>query len=118
MAFTFGSRTTGEGVRLVLKQEIFIIPDQEQQLAERIRAGKALREDHKEYERLYESRGKEFFSRGPEAFFEIQKIDLELPPKAPRAPSDPCEVCGEMVMQTKLAEVNGHKICKGCRVTI
>ena len=115
MAFTFGSRTTGEGVRLVLKQEIFIIPDREQKLSDRIRSGKGSQEDLKEYESLYESRGEKLFSRGPQAFFEVQKIDIELPAEAARAPSAPCDVCGEMVMSTKLETENGYMVCGGCR---
>ena len=115
MAFTFGSRTTGEGIRLVLKAEIFAVPAKEQQLAELIRSGKATPKDNKEYEKLYEARGEKLFSHGPEAFFEIRKMTIDLPPKAPRAPSSPCAGCGEMVMSTKLLDVDGHFLCRACK---
>ncbi|MFW2366746.1 MAG: FmdE family protein [Desulforhopalus sp.] len=114
MAFTFASRTTNEGVRLVLKHEIFEVPVEEQELADRIRTGKCTPDDVKNYEKLFESRGEELFAKGPETFFDIQKLTLTLPPKAARAPSEPCDSCGEMVMSTKLEAVNGSKTCKAC----
>lgn len=115
MAFTFASRTTKEGVRLVLKHEIFEVPVKEQELGDKIRDGKGTPDEVKTYETLFETRGKELFSKGPEAFFEIQKIAVELPPKAPREPSELCDSCGEMVMSTKLEAVNGSKACRACR---
>lgn len=116
MAFTFANRVTKEGVRLVLKNEIFEIPPEEQEIAEKIRGGKCTPEEVKTYEALFESRGEALFSKGPEAFFDIQKIDIDLPPTAPRAPSEPCNSCGEMVMSTKLEKVDGSMTCKACRL--
>jgi len=118
MAFTFASRITNEGVRLVLKHETFEVPAKEQELADKIRGGKCTPDEVKTYEKLFETRGEKLFSLGPETFFDIQKIALELPPKAPRAPSEPCDSCGEMVMKTKLEAINGRKTCKACQMKI
>jgi formylmethanofuran dehydrogenase subunit E len=116
MAFTFASRTTSQGVRLLLKPEIFQIPERERALAEKISSRSYTLAEQKEYEIIYEARGEDFFSRGPEAFFEVDHItELKLPPKAPRAPSIACEICGEMVMKTKLTELGGHLVCRGCQ---
>ncbi len=116
MAFTFGSRTTKQGVRLLLKPEIFEIPEQERSLAEKIASKNCTTAEQKEYEKMYEARGVEFFSGGPEAFFDIEHIDdFTLPPKAPRALSIACDICGEMVMKTKLSQVGGHLVCRGCQ---
>lgn len=115
MAFTFASRTTGRGVRLVLKPSVFEIPQRESELSGKIASGNSTVAEQKEYEEMYEARGEKFFSGGPEAFFDIEQIEESvLPPKAPRAPSIPCDICGEMVMQTKLTEVGGHMVCRGC----
>lgn len=85
-------------------------------LAEKINARKATVEEQQEYQQIYERRGKDFFSGGPEAFFDVQQIEkLNLPPKAPRAPSIACDICGEMVMQTKLTQVGGQMVCRGCQ---
>lgn len=115
MAFTFGSRTTGKGIRLVLKNEIFTVPEKEQYLADRIREGVAPTEEIKEYEMLYEERGKRLFAQGPEAFFSIQKnAAMALPPSARMAPSKPCSICKELVMETKLKTVGTKQICRAC----
>lgn len=114
MAFTFGSRTTGEAVRLVLKPEVFNAPAEEQQLLELIRSGKASRQEIQLYEEMGEERETRLFGGGPDSFFDVERITLSLPPMAVRAPSLPCAVCGEMVMETKLIEVGGQKICRGC----
>jgi formylmethanofuran dehydrogenase subunit E len=115
MAFTFASRTTRQGVRLVLKPEIFVIPDREKFLAEKIASYTTSPTEQKEYENLYTTRGENLFSKGPEAFFNIEwKNQLNLPEKAPRAPSLACSICGEMVMETKLTATGGHQVCRGC----
>ena len=115
MAFTFANRASGEAIRLVLKPGVFDRPEEEQQLAEKIRTGNATPNDRQRYEKIFEARGEEFFSHGPEAFFEMQKIALQLPPTATRSASQPCACCGEMVMTSKLENVNNQLICKGCR---
>jgi len=116
MAFTFGSRTTGRGIRLLLKAEIFQVPERERVLAEKIASHDATAAEQKEYETLYETRGENLFAHGPEAFFNIERIGkLNLPPKAPRAPSVACDICGEMVMETKLAQRDGYQVCRGCQ---
>jgi formylmethanofuran dehydrogenase subunit E len=116
MAFTFACRNTRQGIRLRLKHEIFRVPDREKRLAEKISSRECTVEEQKEYETLYETRGNDLFARGPAAFFEIEHLhDLNLPPKAFRAPSTACQICGEMVMETKLKKVGGHLICRGCQ---
>jgi formylmethanofuran dehydrogenase subunit E len=115
MAFTFGSRSTGRGVRLILKPEIFSIPEQEQQLATKIRRQSSSTEEQNEHQRLYEQRGRRLFSSGPAGFFTVQQIrQLSLPAKAPRAQSTACSLCGEMVMETKLELSGGHLLCRAC----
>jgi formylmethanofuran dehydrogenase subunit E len=116
MAFTFAGRTSERGVRLVLKPAIFQIPERERSLAEKIASRDFTSAEQEEYEKIHEARGEDLFSRGPEAFFDIEKInDFKLPPKATRAPSIACQICGEMVMETKLEKIGGHLICRGCQ---
>ena len=114
MAFTFAHRTSGDAIRLVLKPGIFDCSQEEQKLAEIIRSGNALAKDVQRYEQLFEARGEALFSRGPEGFFAVHKIKLQLPAKATRSTSLPCARCGEMVMKSKLAEVKNQLVCKGC----
>lgn len=115
MSFTFASRITGKGVRLVLKPEIFVIPPEEQQLAEKITAPTATLADRKAYEQMYENRGEQLFAKGAAEFFEVQHLEnFTMPAKAPRAASKPCDTCGEMVMETKLIPSQGQSICRAC----
>lgn len=115
MAFTFASRNSGLGVRLVLKPGITAAPEKEKRLLRRIRSGDANAEDVKKYEEMYELRGVATFAKGPETFFTVETIDdFSLPPRAPMAPSKPCALCGEMVMETKLTQLGEDRVCGGC----
>jgi len=115
MAFSFASRSTGKGVRLVLKNEIFSIPEQEQSLGDKIASGNALKAEVQNYEAMYEARGEALFARGAKGFFEVEVIDdFLMPDTAPRAASKPCDICGVMVMETKLNPTGPHLICRGC----
>ena len=115
MAFTFGSRLTGEGVRLVLRPDIRDVPEKEQFLAQKIRAAKASSEEISEYEKLYEERSEALFDKGPEAFFTVEDMKIPLPPKARMAPSKVCDICGEAVMETKLTSIDSLNYCRACQ---
>lgn len=115
MAFTFASRNSGKGVRLILKNEIFEVPQREQELAQKLSSPKCSPAERKTYEELYERRGEDLFAKGPAGFFNVQHLEnFTLPDRAPRAPSEKCAICGEMVMETKLETTGQHKVCRGC----
>lgn len=116
MAFTFGSRRNGRSIRLVLNQKVMEAPDKELHLRDLIRSGQASEDDIKRYEEMSESRLRGLFSEGPASFFEIRELDGPLPPSATIAPSQPCDGCGEMVMETKLVDQGGQSMCRGCLV--
>lgn len=115
MAFTFASRNSGKGVRLILRNEIFEVPRKEQKLAQKISSPSYSPAEKKAYEELYEQRGEKFFAQGPAEFFTAQHLDnFTLPATAPRAASKKCDICGEMVMETKLETTGDHRIRGGC----
>ena len=114
MAFSFANRSTGKSIRLVLKPEVLDAPEEEQELRDLINSGKASAEEIRSYEKMSESRLEELFALGPDAFFDIQEQGDELPAHATIAQSIACDVCGEMVMETKLADHGGRKICRAC----
>ena len=115
MAFTFGSRSTSEGIRLLLRSDIWSIPEKEQSLAQKIRESRASKEDIREYEKLYEARSEALFDKGPEAFFTVEDMKVPLPPKARMAPSKMCDICGEAVMETKLTNIDRINYCRACQ---
>ena len=114
MAFTFGSRTTGVGIRLTMQPGIMDVPPDERELLEEIRSGAASSEEIKEYELLYEKRSNNLFEKGPEGFFTIEDARIALPDKARIAPSKLCDMCHEPVMMTKLQKMENKQYCRDC----
>lgn len=114
MAFTFGSRTSGEGIRLAMFPGIMNIPEEEKNLLEKIRNENASQQEIREYETLHEQRSTTLFSKGPEGFFSVEEARIPLPDKARIAPSKLCGICGEPVMETKLQDIDGKLHCRDC----
>lgn len=114
MAFTFISRTSSLGVRLSMKPGIMDVPDEEHILLNKIRAQSASPEEIREYEQLHENRSRNLFNRGPSAFFSMEELNVDMPKKARIAPSQLCDTCKEPVMETKLQDIGGVKICRSC----
>lgn len=114
MAFSFANRSTGKSIRLVLKPHVLEAPGDELRLRDLINSGQASAEEIRSYEKMSESRVKELFAGGPENFFDVQDQDDELPAHATIAPSIACAGCGEMVMETKLVDRDGRKLCRAC----
>ncbi len=46
--------------------------------------------------------------------FDIEEVEVEVPPYAPSHESIICEKCGEPVMATRIIEENGKKLCIPC----
>ena len=118
MAFTFGARSSGKSIRLVLKPDVLNAPEEEQSLRELLLSGQASPEEVKRYEEISEIRIRDLFSAGPGNFFEIQELAGPLPPNATIAQSIACDSCGEMVMKTKVEDLNGRTVCKGCTASL
>ena len=114
MAFSFISRNSGIGVRLSMKPGVTDGSEEERLLLDKIRSEQATPEEIKQYETLYQTRSDELFNRGPRAFFDIQPLDSTMPSKARIAPSQLCSMCKEPVMETKLQDIDGKKLCRSC----
>ncbi len=115
MAFTFISRTSSIGVRLSMNPGIMDAPEKEHILLNKIRAQSASADEIREYEQLHENRSRNLFKRGPSAFFSMQELNVKMPQKARMAPSQLCDACKEPVMETKLQDIGGEKICRSCQ---
>ena len=114
MAFTFASRTTGQGIRISMKPGVMDRPPREEHLATLIREGKASRGEQNEYERLLQTRSEALFRQGATGFFQVSETAIELPSTARIAPSKICDGCREPVMITKMAEIAGCQLCRDC----
>lgn len=97
MAFTFATRTNRRSVRLALRR---VEPP----------GMEAVPEDQR---RLQEIRF--MLEHDPSEFFEVRRDTLACLPSAARIrESVMCDLCGQMVMSTRLRESGGMKVCIPC----
>ena len=114
IAFTFINRKTGKGVRLSLKPETLSSDPRHQELMGKLKDTTASQSERAEFERLHKKRSLDILEKPVEEIFALQEVNIDPPQKAKIEPSKSCELCGEPTMGSKLSEVNGRMICRGC----
>jgi formylmethanofuran dehydrogenase subunit E len=113
-AFTFISRKSGRGIRIAMKPGGIGLDERHQELLKKIMDESATEDERREFWTIHRQKSQEILEKPAEALFTIQAVDIPIPPKARIEPSIPCFRCGEPTMASKLAEQDGHKVCKGC----
>ena len=113
-AYTFLSRSSGRGVRLLLKAGGPPRTPAQAALFEKVRAGEAGQEDLLRFREVQEERTQEVLRRPLEDLFVLREVHMTLPPRATLGDSRPCDRCGEMTMSLKMVERNGLMLCRGC----
>ncbi len=114
MVFTFFSRNTGKGLRLSMKPGVLEPDERYRQLIEKVRDNKATDKDREEFAQLHQQRTEDILKKSMENLFTMETTTVDLPPKARMEPSEPCQVCGEPTMPSKLELVNNKMICRDC----
>lgn len=115
MAFTFFSRTTGKGVRVAPKNlPLKIHDDRQKTLFDKVRNSTATDEEARELRKLTEARANAILDTPLDDLFTLNPAMVPVPEKARIARSEPCNRCGEPVMATKLENLNGEHVCRGC----
>ncbi len=66
-------------------------------------------------QRARELKIEQFLNAPEKEMFWVDQVELELPEEARVLPSLLCDRCGEPTMQTRLASVDGEKLCIPCR---
>ena len=90
-------------------------PDEEHMaLIKKMISGDLTDEEQKRFQELHLMKSRLILETPASELFNIEAVTLQLPQRARIEPSEPCEVCGEPVMKTKLENVGGKLICKGC----
>jgi len=117
MGFTFFSRATGRGVRLVMKQGGPKPNPRQLELFTKMREKTITENEQLELARLGQKRTEDFLEAGAEALFDFQEVTENMPAKARIAPSKPCARCGEPTMETKLELFGGQLLCRACLTT-
>jgi len=116
MAFTFLSRRTGKGIRVVRKapRTLPADPDRHGELMDRIRRDEATPEEREEFRRRHLEKAWEVLNQPAEELFSLTPVDRSLPPRARIEPSRPCGRCGEATMASRLTSVDGIELCRAC----
>jgi formylmethanofuran dehydrogenase subunit E len=112
--YSFVSRRSGSGVRVSLRAGAFQPNERHMELIQKIRTETASDEERAEFRRLHEQRSHDILEADPEELFEIESIEIELPPKAKIEPSKICDFCGEPTMASKLLQRNNSQVCRSC----
>ena len=114
MALTLLSRNSGQGVRVVMRDKAFAPDETHMALLQKVMSGSASEEEQKQFQDLHFKRSCDVLEMPEEQMFDIKPVQMDLPSKAQIAPSKPCARCGEPTMSTKLKNVDGEMICRGC----
>lgn len=116
MAMTIASRKTGKGFRVTLKERSFRPQDRKEhfELLQKVINDRATEEERKRFWELHEERSRRILETDVSELFDIKEVRIELPPKARIEPSEPCAICGEATMKTKMVELGGKLVCKAC----
>ncbi len=113
-AYTFLNRSSGKGVRIVLKDTPMEETDEEKRAWKAYSSGDRSREIVKTANSRRAKRIKYLMEVADEKMFEIEKINKTLPPKARFYPSVECHKCHEKVMEPKARIENGKTVCIPC----
>jgi formylmethanofuran dehydrogenase subunit E len=115
IAFTFFNRATGKGVRVARvagKQDP--LTGEHRSLMDKIGRKTATPQELDRFGQLHAAAAKHILEKAPEELFAITEVTVPPPEKARIEPSINCDRCGEPVMGSKLEQVNGERVCRGC----
>lgn len=111
--YTFMDRRSGRSLRVALQREMPRRKER-QDLRRKIEAGLATDEEREQWETHKNLIIEELVKATPSDFFAIQRRTDALPPMAQIVETKTCPLCGEDVMESKMVEQLGVKVCQGC----
>ena len=116
--FSFFSRDKKKGIR-VRYRKFPSLPESEQArlgaLQEKIRSGGSVTENEREeYSGFKESLIQSILVCAPEDILDWRSLEEKPPHTARIRPSIVCERCGEQVMETRIVDADGRKLCIPC----
>ncbi len=115
MAFSFLNRDSGKAIRLVLKADTVPRKPRHLELIEKMQSGTVSESEQNEFKKLHRERSFEILEKPIEKLFNVQELNIDLPPEARIEPSEPCESCGEPTMASKLSKIKGKLLCRSCQ---
>ena len=116
--FSFIARDKGKGIRISYRK-LPSLPESEQarlgELQKKIRSGgTATKDEREEYDKLRQGLIHSILVCPPEEILDWRSLEEEPPRTARIRPSIVCERCGEQVMETRIVDVDGRKLCIPC----
>lgn len=118
IAFTFLNRESGNGVRIALKSDVMPGDERHANLIKKIQTDSATESEREEFKKLHKKRSLEILEMPIADLFNLNEAKIEVPSKARIEPSKPCGRCGEPTMASKLSDLNGSLICRGCQTSL
>jgi formylmethanofuran dehydrogenase subunit E len=112
-AYTFYNRVTGEGLRISVEYKYDESPE-DKALWERFSSGDRSPEVVKGIKELKARKTEAILSAEEEQVLKIRPVETPPPPRARLYPTARCEICGEKVMETRIREKEGKKLCIPC----
>jgi formylmethanofuran dehydrogenase subunit E len=112
-AFSFISKKTGRGIRLILTVPLWL-SDEPVSLHRKVRHGTATEREKQDFFRLRGRRGLEMLDYRDEVMFSVSEVAAEPDNRARLHPVVRCESCGEDVMTPWTIEKDGKKVCQDC----
>ncbi len=111
--FTFLDRGTGRGVRISF---VGPVPGHEERkrLRAKIDEGVATVADERRFSELRDEAVAELIHAGSEELFRVTEIQADLPPETVPVSTQPCPVCGEYTVVSRMVEKKGEFLCAAC----
>ncbi len=111
---TLLSRRTGDGVRVAVKADAFKLGKEHRELLDKVSKREAAPDEKETFQRLHEDKTIEILERPDQDIFTIREVQKSLPRRAVVEPSQPCGICGEPTMASRLIDSGDLKVCRDC----
>ena len=115
-AYTFIPRKNGEGVRVSIKSSFDVsnLEPKLNPLRMKVSQGTASIQEKEELQTLMSSVTRKILEMPLDEIFIVERIDVQLPPRAKIYPSVQCAECGDMVSEHRCRVKDGNMVCIPC----
>lgn len=112
-AYTFFCRQSGKGVR-IYAHPYFLHTPEDQRFVQLLALPARGPEEEREFAAIRDVRMADILARPAAAFLTFSEPAVSVPERARCFASEPCAVCGEMVMATRLFASARGRACRSC----
>jgi formylmethanofuran dehydrogenase subunit E len=112
--FTFVDRKSGRGVRVSFRGRQGKDDSLRRSLKKRIDSGEATSSEHDLWHKLRHEAVLDLITSDPSESFDVCEVGIPEPAYASIVSTEPCDVCGEATMSTRLVTLGSQRICRDC----